>query len=113
MLIYEFIKEAGTALADARKTKEDRYLELVQEGGRCKLVVAGMEVGGRWSEEAYDFLCQLASAKAREAPPLLQGSAYHTWKKRWASMLAVAGMRAFADTLVRATVSMTDVNNDT
>ena len=38
-------------------------------------------------QEAYDFLCEFAGAKAREAPALLQGSAYHTWKKRWVKLI--------------------------
>ena len=39
---------AGTALRDARRSKERTYPELVQPG-RCRLVVFGVETGGRWS----------------------------------------------------------------
>ena len=67
-----------------------------------------MEVGGRWSEEAYDFLSLLASTKAREAPQVLQGSAYHSWMRRWLAMLSVAGMRAFADSLLHGTARTTE-----
>ena len=59
--------EDGAALADSRTRKERRYPELCQ-GNRCRLVVTGMKVGGRWSEEAFDFLSLLASAKAKETP---------------------------------------------
>ena len=57
-------KEDGAAFADSRTRKERRYPELCQ-GNRCRLVVTGMEVGSRWSEEAFDFLSLLASAKAK------------------------------------------------
>ena len=46
---------AWAAIADSRKRKETRYPEL-HRSPRCQLVVAGMEVGGRWSEEAWNFL---------------------------------------------------------
>ena len=39
---------------------------------RCRLVVMANEVGGRWSPEALAFLRQLAKAKARHEPPLMQ-----------------------------------------
>ena len=68
-------REDGAALADARRRKEARYPEL--RGTRCRLVVTAMEVGGRWSEESYDFLAALTAARARDAPQLLRESAYH------------------------------------
>ncbi len=48
-----------------------RYRELVHSR-RCSLLVAAVEVGGRWDPEAYRFLTQLAKAKARSAPQVLQ-----------------------------------------
>ena len=99
--------ENGAAMADARKRKEQRYHELCQ-GARCRLVVTAMEVGGRWSEEAFDFLSLLAQARARDAPQVLQGSAYHMWKRRWQAMLSVAGMKAFADILLHDTARSTE-----
>ena len=69
------LNEDGAALRDARRRKERRYPELL-EGNRCRLVVTAMEIGGRWSEEAYDFLVALAAAKAEDAPRLLQGSTF-------------------------------------
>ena len=101
-------RENGAAMADARKRKERRYPELV-EGTRCQLVVTAMEVGGRWSAEAYDFLQNLAYTAANDAPPALRGSTYQAWKRRWAAMLSVAGMRAFADTLLHGTAADTAV----
>ena len=70
-----------------------------------------METGGRWSEEAYAFLTQLASARANDAAPVFRGSAYHSWMRRWTAMLAVAGMRAFADTLLHGSAAATDAFN--
>ena len=101
--------EEGAAMADARKRKEARYPELCRPGTRCKLVVAAMEVGGRWSTETYDFLTTLASGSAQGAPRELQGSTYHAWKRRWTAMLSVTAMKAFADTLVRDSAQGTEV----
>ena len=44
----------GAALKDARKDKATRYPELLRSG-RCRLLTAGIEVGGRCNEEAYLF----------------------------------------------------------
>ena len=41
----------GAALQDARRRKERTYPELIGSR-RCRLVVLGIETGGRWSEEA-------------------------------------------------------------
>ena len=68
-----------------------------------------MEVGGRWSNEAHDFLEALAAAKAQDAPVLLRGSSCRHWMRRWSAFLAVAGMRAFANTLLYGTASNTEV----
>ena len=70
----ETLKKAGAAMAEARKRKKTRYPEL--QGARCRLVVTAMKVGGRWSEEAHDFVADLAAARARYAPRLLKASAY-------------------------------------
>ena len=101
-------RKKGAALADSSKRKKARYPELVRPGSRCALVFAGMEVGGRWAQEAYDFVTTLAAARARDAPPALQGSTYYAWVRRWTSMLAVAGMRAFADTQLTGNARSTD-----
>ena len=54
---------ARAALQDARRNKERTYPELLQNG-RCRLVVLGIEVGGRWSNEASNFIRMLANARA-------------------------------------------------
>ena len=93
-------REDGVALREARKDKERRYPELLR-GTRCRLVVTAMEVGGRWSEEAYHFLETLATAKTRDAPKALKASVYQASKKRWIALVAVAGMRSLANTLLK------------
>ena len=50
---------AGAALADARRSKECTYPEFGR-ASRCRLVVLGIEVGGRWSAEAASFVRLLA-----------------------------------------------------
>ena len=76
---------------------------------RCRLVTAGMEVGGRWSERAYEFLEQLAVAKAQEAPVVLRGSATVDWIRRWVAMLSKAAMDSFACTLVFGDAAQADL----
>ena len=95
-------REAGAALVDSVRRKHTRYHELVNST-RCSLVVAGMEVGGRWGQEAVDFLKALAENKANEALVQLRGSTYAAWLRRWKQKLAVAGMRAFVETLLHDT----------
>ena len=92
--------EDGAALTEARKRKERRYPELLQEGSRCRLVVLETETRGRWSEEAFDFVDQLARATARSAPPALRTSAWLSWLRRWTSLVSVAAQDSLATTLL-------------
>ena len=66
----------------------------------ARLVVLACETGGRWSDEAAEFLRQLATAKARSAPAALRRSAELGWLNRWSSILAVAAQGALAATLL-------------
>ena len=54
----------GAALHDARLRKSRAYPELLRFN-RCHLVVLALEVGGRWSIEAAEFVRLLAAAKTR------------------------------------------------
>ena len=83
----------------ARRRKEAKYRELLHSR-RCRLVVLAIEVGGRWSEEALDFVRLLAKSKARAYPPILRKSAQLAWANRWTGLLAVAAHRAFACSLL-------------
>ena len=50
---------------------------------RCELVVLALETGGRFSAEAYEFLEELAFAKARASPSPVRKSARLAWQRRW------------------------------
>ena len=89
----------GAVLAKARNDKEHKYAELLV-GDRCRLVVVGIETGGRWSGEARDFFDTLPLAKSREVPRVLRRSAHLAWRRRWMRMQAVACARALAASLV-------------
>ena len=85
---------AGTALHAARQTKERTYPELVGSG-RCRLVVLAMEVGGRWSAEAAQFLRLLAQTKTQSTPRHLRQATVTTLISGWSAILTHAGMQAF------------------
>ena len=78
---------------------------------RYKPVTAGMEMGGRWGETAYDFLLELARTKAEEAPRLFWGLATNGWLRRWTSLLSKAGMDSVAETLLHGTAQTANVWN--
>ena len=90
----------GAALDEARRRKERTYPELCERHSRARLVVLAAEVGGRWSDEAADFLKQLAKAKARGVPRVLQVRTRQAWQMRWSSLLACSSARAFALSLL-------------
>ena len=81
---------AGTALEQAAKRKRLRTYPELAVARRCKLLVLGLEVGGRFSREAAALLRQLAKARVRASPaqfcPPVQRASLH----RWTGMLAVA-----------------------
>ena len=80
------------------------YAELLRSR-RCRLVVVGVEVGGRWSEEALTFIRLMAKAKSRAYPRLLRASAQMAYTTRWTGLLAVAAHRALAATLLEIPVA--------
>ena len=90
----------GVALVAARRRKERTYPELHADGGRARLVVAALEVGGRWSSEAWTFVRLLARARAQQEPDLVRASAALAWHRRFVSIIAVAAQRALADSLL-------------
>jgi len=89
----------GVAARGARARKEARYPELLRSEA-AKLVVVACETGGRWGQEAVDFLRQLAVARARAAPPVLRRPAELGWFSRWSSIIAVAAQASLAATLL-------------
>ena len=86
-------------VARARPDKERKSAQLLQ-GDRCHWVVVAIETGGRWSTESLDLVRTLASARARDAPPILRRLAYLAWIQRWSRMLVVSCGRAFALSMV-------------
>ena len=89
----------GVTLDRARLDKERKYHELL-DGGRCHLVVVGLETGGRWSDEALHFIETLASSRARDMVPVLRRPAFLGWRRRWIRMLSISCSRAFASSLL-------------
>ena len=63
---------------------------------RCRLVVFGVEVGGRWATEAASFLRMLARVRAASAPPALCPTAQNAWVQRWSGIISVAAQGALA-----------------
>ena len=61
---------------------------------------SGGHAGGRWSPEALAFLRQLAKAKARNEPPLMQRRAQQAWKMRWLAIMSCAAARAVSSSLL-------------
>ena len=103
---------AGAALQDARRSKERTYPDLLNNQ-RCRLVVLAIEVGGRWSEEAAAFITNLARARARQAPTILQQSVAAALTARWSATLTHAAMTPFAATLLgEATPNLYNVDTN-
>ena len=85
--------------APARRDKEAKYVELVRNE-RCRLVVVALETSGRWDTETLEFVANMASSRARDAPPVLQRSAFLAWRKRWTRTPTALCATAFATSLV-------------
>ena len=74
----------GAAVQDARRTRERTYRKLLRNR-RCCLVVLGIELGGRWSNEASSFIRMLAQARARSSPPSLCATTTSALVSRWSA----------------------------
>ena len=93
----QVLESPRTSGDQARRTTELRNPELSGDQGRARLVVLACETGGRWSEEAHDFLRQLARARARWEPPVIrQGcpSSMVSQVVHCAGVLRCSGVRA-------------------
>ena len=103
---------AGAALQDARRSRERTYPDLLNNQ-RCRLVVLAIEAGGRWSEEAAAFITNLARARARQAPTILQQSVAAALTARWSATLTHAAMTPFAAALLgEATPNLYNVDTN-
>ena len=67
---------------------------------RCRLVVVGVEVGGRFGAEAATWLRLLAGHRALEVPLPLRAAARAAWVARCSGLLALAAQRAIAASLL-------------
>ena len=72
------------------------------------MVVTAHEIGGRWGEEAFDFVQQLARAKARSAPDVLKAAATRSWLRRWTTLVSIANQDAFAASLLDESLEAVD-----
>ena len=95
---------AGAALAEARRAKERTYPEFAR---RCRLVVLGLAVGGRWSAEAAAFIRLLARARARSAAMTQRAACVAAFVARWSGLLSIAAARSFAASLLSLPLSNT------
>jgi len=98
--------EDGVALRGAIRRKHVTYHELLTSR-RCHLLVAAIEVGGRWAEEPYQFIVQMARAKARAAPAVLRTALTNAWVRRWTGMITYAAMDAYAASLLESVMAST------
>ena len=99
-------RTAGAALRVAERAKARAYPELAS-GRRCRLVVLGIEVGGRWSPQAAEFVRLLARSKARAALPAQRAACTAAFVLRWSALLAFAAARTFAASLLSLPLSGT------
>ena len=96
------VERDGVALEAARQRTERTYPEWVGAHRRARLVVIAIEVGGRWSDETWSFLSQLAKAKDREETRLLGRRVEQAWRLRWGSMLSCAAGPGSGHVVARA-----------
>ena len=95
----------------AKTRKLRRYPELQPGGhGRCRLVVFGLEVGGRFDSQALALLRRLARARARDRAPWAREAAGAALTRRWTALAALAALRAHAQSLLELPVRPCDAS---
>ena len=97
--------EPGLALAQALDRKHRTYPEL-QRARRCKLVVFGVELGGRISRSTLTFLRLLGRARARQRAPWCVAGAQQALVRRWTVLASFAALRAHACSLLELPVAL-------
>ena len=90
----------GWAVRNAVRRKRRQTYPEIDRSRRCRLVVFGLEVGGRWAEEAATFVRLLARTRAASAPATVRNSAQAAWRTRWSGLISVAAQRALAATFL-------------
>ena len=96
--------QPGLALDQAVDRKHRAYPEL-REARRCRLVVFGVEVGGRVSRSTLTFLRLLARARARQRAPWCAAAARQALNQRWKAQAAFAALRAHACSLLELPIA--------
>ena len=85
----------GAAVTEAARRKRTYTYPEFAFSPRCRF---GLEIGGRWANEAVLLLRHLARAKARDAADCAAAAA---WNSRWATIALIAVARALAASLAR------------
>ena len=85
----------GSCAGRRARQGPDLNPELAQ-ANRCRLVVLGIEVGGRWSSQAAEFVRRLTRSRARAAPVAARAAVTFALALRWSALLAFAAARSFA-----------------
>ena len=102
----------GAALTAAEQRKRRYVYPELHTAARCRLVIIALEIGGRWSEEAADFIRRAASARARGDPVSLRRAAAAAYAHRWVGIASVAAQRALASSLLELPVSEDGVDGE-
>ena len=98
----------GAAIAQATRRKRVSVYPEFEQQRRCRLIVVGLEVGGRWGQEAHTLLHRLAVAKARSVQQPLRAAAVGAHTRRWAALLSCAASHAFAASLLELPLGAAD-----
>ena len=76
------------------------------------MVVVAIETGGRWSDEAADFVWQMAQAKSREVPSFMNRSVALVWERRRTRVLSTVCAVSSAASLMEPCESDAWCNTD-
>ena len=98
----------GAALTAAAQRKRRYVYPELRTAARCRLVIIALEIGGRWSDEAADFIRRVASARARRDSRAVAAAYAH----RWVGIASVAAQRALASSLLELPVSEDGVDGE-
>ena len=91
--------EDEAILTRAVQNKTSKYAD-IEESSLAELVVLAGEIGGRWNDEACDWLRYFAELKGKQHHPLLRRSLQSAWLDRWWTQIGVVTQNAFAASLL-------------
>ena len=90
---------AGVANEDSVNANHRTYPELVSSP-YARVVVAAVEVGGRWGGDTSWLIRELARYKAEASPMALRRRTERAWAARWWTMLSVTAQDTLAASLL-------------